>query len=73
MKKILEFNYPEDEEEFKLHLAGPELSFVLTDLDNYLRAKLKYEELTETQYSVYEEVREKLRSLITERGLSDIV
>ena len=73
MKKILEFNYPEDEEEFKLHLAGPELSFVLKDLDDYLRAKMKYEELTETQYGVYEEVRGKLSELVLERGLSDIV
>lgn len=73
MKKVLEFNYPEDEEEFKLHLAGPELSFVLKDFDDYLRAKLKYEELTETQYSVYEEVRGKLNELVLERGLSDIV
>jgi hypothetical protein len=73
MKKILEFNYPEDEEEFKLHLAGPELSFVLKDLDDYLRGKMKYEELTETQYSVYEEVRGKLNELVLERGLSDIV
>jgi len=40
MKKILEFNYPEDEELFKLYLNGPETTWLL---DNLL-AKLKYDQ-----------------------------
>lgn len=40
LKKILEFNYPEDEELFKIHLNGPEATWFL---DNIL-SKLKYDE-----------------------------
>lgn len=73
MKKILEFNYPEDESEFALHNAGPDMAIVLTDMDNYLRAKVKYEDLPEDQHKIYQEIREKLRDLMNEREVSEII
>lgn len=73
MKKILEFNYPEDESDFSLHNAGPDMSIVLTDMDNYLRSKIKYEDLPQEKLQIYLEVREKLNDLISERGIGDII
>lgn len=40
MKKTLEFNYPEDEELFKIHLNGPEATWLLENILN----RLKYDE-----------------------------
>lgn len=73
MKKILEFNYPEDESEFVLHNSGPDMAIVLTDMDNYLRAKVKYEDLPEEKQMIYQEVRDKLIDLMNERGVSEII
>lgn len=73
MKKILEFNCPEDESEFALANAGVALSIVITDMDNYLRAKVKYEELTETETIIYQNVRDKLRELIIDNGVNEFV
>ena len=43
MKALLEFNLPEDREEFVLALDGASLSGRIDDLDNRLRNVTKYE------------------------------
>lgn len=63
MKAILEFNLPEDAEDYKLANSALHLSTIICELDNFLRSKLKYETLTEEQYKCYEAVREKLYEL----------
>lgn len=73
MKKILEFNYPEDESDFIVFNAGRDMAFIISDMDTYLRAKLKYEELSEEQYKIYQEVRDKLRELVNERDVGNII
>ena len=62
MKAILEFNLPEEQEEFDNASQGGKMKFVIWKLDQYLRAKVKYasdmtnDEVIET----YEEVRNEL-------------
>lgn len=73
MKKILEFNYPEDESYFVACNAGSDMAFIISDIDTYLRSKLKYEELTQEEQRIYEEVRNKLREFVDERGVSEII
>ena len=65
-KAILEFNLPEDRQEFEMANKGAEAHIVLEDLDNWLRAKYKYEDQTDI---TIEAVREKMRQLMTERDI----
>jgi hypothetical protein len=69
MRGILEFNLPEEEPEFKLAQNGVFYSIILNDLSNHLRAKLKYEQLTEKEYEIYESIRTKLYELASEYGV----
>lgn len=73
MKKILEFNFPEDESYFIACNAGQDLSFIISDMDTYLRLKLKHEELSDEQQKIYEEVRNKLIQFVNERDVGNII
>jgi len=44
MKATLEFNLPDDRSEHELAIAGPKLLSVLWELDQWLRARVKYED-----------------------------
>jgi len=60
-KAILEFNLPEESQEFEMANKGACAHIVLEELDQWLRAKWKYE----GQESVsIEEVRKHLRELM---------
>jgi len=63
---ILRFKLPEEQSEFDLAYNGARLSVVIEDLDNYLRNRLKYDELSEEQYHCYERIRAKLTELRNE-------
>jgi hypothetical protein len=66
MKAVLEFNLPEDEESFEYAKNGISYSIVIDELDNWLRAKYKYEN---QETITIEEVRDKLAELMNERDL----
>lgn len=69
MKAILEFNLPEEQEEHQIALDGISYRCALSELSNYLRSKIKYEEHTEEQYAVYEEIRSELYKILENDGL----
>ena len=71
-KAILEFNLPEDEQEFELATKGLKFWSVLWDLDQSLRAKTKYasDDLPKDKYDAYEEVRDELRELMSNNNLN---
>ena len=69
MKAILKFEIPEEREEFELACNAVKYSIVLSDIDNYLRGKLKHAELTDEQYKVYEDVRVQLWEYIQSEGI----
>ena len=76
MKAILEFNLPDDQQEYDL--ANNALNFwrVLYELDQELRSKTKYAEdnLPQDKYDAYQEVRDMLHELMTDNNVSlDIV
>ena len=56
----LEFNLPEDEEEYRNAINGADYKLALEDMDNYLRGRLKYEELPEDVHKALQEARDKL-------------
>ena len=72
MKAILEFNLPDDQQEFDLATSGLKFWSILWELDQDLRAKTKYapDDLPQDKYDAYEEVRDKLRELMSESNIS---
>lgn len=71
MKAILKFNLPEEQEEFEIANNGWKFRSALSEYDNYLRGKIKYDEsLTNEQYKVYDEVRTKLWEILNEDQLT---
>ena len=69
MKANLEFNLPEDNEEFYYANNGSNYYYVCHELDQHLRSQLKHGSLTEEQDLVYQEIRDKLRELLEENNV----
>ena len=71
MKATLVFNLPDEHQEYAVANKGFDLSMIIWDLDQWLRSELKYREsLTQEQGDVYEAVREQLREIMSEHGLT---
>lgn len=60
----LEFNLPEEKSEFNIANKAGDYYCALWDMQEFLRSKLKYEELTEVEEKVYTEVREKFFEIV---------
>lgn len=70
MKAVLEFNLPEESTEFEMASNSIKVYCVLSSFDEFLRSKLKYEELTDLEYEVYENCRKELRDMLIENSIS---
>jgi hypothetical protein len=57
MKAILEFNLPEEQDDHKYALSGIDALIVISDLENEIRSKLRYDsgEFKEFYVDVYNE------------------
>ena len=65
-----------DPDERRAHLEclkASDIIMVVYDLNTFLREKLKWAELTEEQYKVYETVSDKLHELVNESDLSNLI
>lgn len=71
MEMILKFNLPEEQEEAERARKAADAFIVLFDYDQYLRGRLKYEELSEEVDEALRAARGKLRELLTERGIGE--
>jgi hypothetical protein len=71
MKAILEFELPENEVDFNLALDGSKWSYVVWQLDQYLRSQVKHpaEGMSDDTYKAFDETRDKLYELLNEEGL----
>ena len=70
MKAILEFNLPEDQEQFNVASKGMEWALLAWDLDQKMRSLLKYDpEKYKTGEQALEHIKDELRDLMEERGL----
>lgn len=67
MKAILEFNLPEDQDEFEITQNGYKYNSVLRELDNWLRSEIKYGERKDE--TTLQEVRDKLYQLVQDEEL----
>ena len=72
MKAILEFNLPDDQQEYELANSGLAFWNVLYELDQELRANTKYapDDMTDEDYDAYQKIRDKLYELMRENNVS---
>jgi hypothetical protein len=72
MKAVLEFNLPEEKEEFELAVNASKWYSVCWELDQYLRSKTKYapDSMTNEVYEALSETRDKLRELLVENSVN---
>jgi hypothetical protein len=74
-KAILEFNLPEENDEFTLAKDGFSWYEVCMELESYLREEIKYhaDNYDKKQIDVLENIRSKLHELISDEvGIADI-
>jgi hypothetical protein len=69
MKAKLIFNLPEENHEWKNAVDGSSMRSTLWEYDQWLRNKLKYEDLTDEQHQVYQGCRDHLRTLLYENNI----
>lgn len=63
MKAALQFDLPEEREEHRAALDGWKWKSVAEQMDNYLRNRMTYEDLTDEQDAAFDAAREELRRL----------
>ena len=70
MKARLEFNLPDDQDEFNMAVNGSNYWNVCWKLDQWLRSETKYnDKLSEDTIEAYELVREKLREFCNDNSV----
>ena len=70
MKAILEFDLPDDKEQFDVASKAMDWAILAWDIDQSVRSLLKYHpEKYETGQQALEHIREQLRDFMEERGL----
>ena len=66
MKAILEFNLPEEDAEFKQAANAGDMYCAIFEFSQYLRKKLKYEDLSEQEARIYENVKAEFLGILEE-------
>jgi hypothetical protein len=69
MKATLTFTLPEEQEAFELAVSASKLRGILTGLDEHLRGRVKYADLTEEQAESYEGIRDHLHALLQDQDV----
>lgn len=70
MQATLQFELPDEQDEFDHAVNGRKYASVLWYLDDYLRTRLKYEEgLSQDAYDALQATRDKLRELTQENNI----
>jgi len=71
MKAILEYNLPDEQQEYDLANKGSDLSIIIWDFDQWLRNEVKYNnELTDKESDTYYKIRDKLREIMEEHDIT---
>lgn len=71
MTATLQFNLPEETEEFQFAINGTKWHSVLWELDQDLRAKIKHDDsLTDDYHSALEDTRMKINELMRDYNIS---
>jgi hypothetical protein len=72
MKAKLEFNLPQDNEEFELAINARKMHSILWELDQWLRSNVKWppESMSEDEIRTYSKCRETLNELMLNENIS---
>jgi hypothetical protein len=72
MKATLEFNLPDDQQEYDLANSGLAFWHILWELDQELRANTKYapDDMTDDDYDAYQKIRDKLYELMNDYNVN---
>lgn len=71
MKATLEFNLPDDQEDFDMAVSATRMHIAMFKYDQYLRSKIKYDEsLTQEAHDAYQDARDHLYQILNEYNLS---
>lgn len=65
MKAILEFDLPDEKEEWELHFKASDMHQALWDIDQYLRSETKHAEVPADAYAI----RERFLEILAEYGV----
>jgi hypothetical protein len=68
-KVIIEFDSIEDKDEMEMCLNGMKWYLLAWEIDQYMRSRLKYSELSEDVYKELDDAREKLHEIMRHDGL----
>lgn len=68
MKTTIEFNVPEDREEFEMCMAAPRMQTALYDIYQYLRQNTKYapDDWSEDRRVAFEEMQQEFNRILVE-------
>ncbi len=69
-KGILEFDLPEESEEFETAVKAGDLQCVLQNMDNYLRGLVKYESEGDIMAECGDKIRTRFWAFIQERSIN---
>lgn len=70
MEAILKFQLPEEQEQFYLCTQAATWKEVCFEVDQYLRSKLKYEELSDEEHRICEQLRTNLQDIMSDNNLN---
>lgn len=70
MKSILEFNLPEESQEFRTAINGWKYKSVLIEINEHLRSKIKWEEMSDEVMTALINVREDIYQRLSEHNIS---
>jgi hypothetical protein len=70
-KATITYNLPDEQDDFNNAVHASDYKAVIWDLDQKLRAKIKYDDtLNESSASAYQDARDMLRGLISDYGVT---
>jgi len=69
MKAIIEFDLPEENDDFQAAINGHNYKSAIWDFDQLLRSEIKYKELSDDTYQAYKWCRDELRKILEQDNL----
>ena len=70
MKANFSFILPDEQQEFDMMMSAGGYHAALWEMDQWLRSKLKHEQLTDEQDKAYQECRDKLREFLNDNNVT---
>lgn len=69
MRAKLIFDLPEETDSFNNAVSANDMAICIYEFDQFLRDKIKYADLSDEQYKVYESIREEFRNKLFENKI----